>query len=205
MIAGRAVAGWLALSFTFVVALLAGLAACSKPAAESFKATDITGAAFGRHLSLTDHHGKPRNLEDFKGKAVVVFFGYTHCPDVCPMTLAALREVKEKLGPDGGKLQVLFVTVDPERDTQQVLSVYVPAFDADFLGLYGDLEATQQAAKEFKIFFTRSAGSTPSSYTVDHSASVFVFDQQGRLRLFASPTFTVDSYLHDIRMLLAGR
>lgn len=181
------------------------LVACGGPSRPSFKTTDITGAAFGRHLSLTDHHGKPRNLEDFKGKVVVVFFGYTQCPDVCPTTLAMLKEVREKLGADGSRMQVLFVTLDPERDTEQLLALYVPAFHPEFLGLYGDLEATAQAAKEFKIFYGRNPGKTPTSYTIDHSAGVFVFDTKGRIRLFGSHTQTVDAYLYDIRALLAER
>ena len=192
-------------------ALLAGLAAavlavagCGGPPRPSFKATDITGADFGKRLSLTDHHGKPRNLEDFKGKVVVVFFGYTQCPDVCPTTLATLKEVKERLGPDGKRLQVLFVTVDPERDTEQLLALYVPAFDPDFLGLYGDLEATAQAAKEFKVFYSKTPGKTPTSYTIDHSAGVFLYDTQGRIRLFGAHGYTVDAYVNDIRALLAG-
>lgn len=178
-------------------------AGCRGRSAVSFKATDITGADFGRRLSLTDHHGKPRNLEDFKGKVVVVFFGYTQCPDVCPTTLATLREVREKLGPDGDRLQVLFVTVDPERDTEQLLALYVPAFHPDFLGLYGDLEATAQAAKEFKVFYGKTPGKTPTSYTVDHSAGVFLYDPQGRIRLFGAHGHTAEAYLHDIRALLA--
>ena len=185
--------------------LLTLAGACSKRSGDTFKATDVTGAPFGKSLRLTDHTGKPRSLEDFKGKVVVVFFGYAQCPDVCPTTLATLREVREKLGPDGDRLQVLFVTVDPERDTQQVLAAYVPAFDPTFIGLYGDHEATQQAAKEFKVFFAKSAGATPTSYTVDHSSGVFVFDPAGRLRLFGAPGYGVDAILHDIRMLLAGR
>jgi protein SCO1/2 len=180
-------------------------AGCAKPNTESFKATDVTGAPFGRALQLTDHTGKPRGLDDFKGKVVVVFFGYVQCPDVCPTTMTMLREVKEKLGADGAKLQVVFVTVDPERDTQEVLSAYVPAFDPTFVGLRGDLEATAQAAKEFKIFYAKSPGTTPTSYTVDHSSGIFVFDPQGRLRLFANPSVKVDDYVHDIRLLLGGK
>lgn len=182
---------------------LFALAACAGPSRPSFKGTDITGAAFGRQLALTDHNGKPRTLEDFRGKVVVVFFGYTQCPDVCPTTLATLREVREKLGADGSRLQVLFVTVDPERDTQQVLAQYVPAFDPEFLGLYGSSDATARTAKEFKVFYNKAAGSSPTSYTMDHSAGIFVFDPQGQIRLFGSHGYTVDSYLHDIRMLLA--
>jgi protein SCO1/2 len=180
-------------------------AGCAKPNTEPFKATDVTGAPFGRALQLTDHTGKPRGLEDFKGSVVAVFFGYVQCPDVCPTTMTMLREVKEKLGADGAKLQVVFVTVDPERDTQEVLSAYVPAFDPTFVGLRGDLEATAQAAKEFKIFYAKSPGTTPTSYTVDHSSGIFVFDPQGRLRLFANPSIKVDDYVHDIRLLLAGK
>ena len=193
-------------AFLFSAAFfLAGIAGCSKPSTESFKATDVTGAPWGRTLHLTDHTGKPKSLEDYKGKVVVVFFGFVNCPDVCPATLATLKGVKDKLGADGDQLQVLFVTVDPERDTEKVLSAYVPAFDPSFVGLYGDLEATQQAAKEFKIFYSKSKGATPTSYTVDHSAGVFIFDKTGRLRLFGSPGYSTDAYLHDIRMLLAGR
>ena len=181
------------------------IAGCGNPSKPSFKGTDITGAAFARTLALTDHHGKPRTLDDFKGKVVVVFFGYTQCPDVCPTTLAALREVRDKLGPDGDRLQVLFVTVDPERDTEQLLAVYVPAFHPDFLGLRGDAEATAKVAKEFKIFYNKNTGTTPTSYTVDHSAGVYIFDPQGRVRLFGSQGYTVDAYLHDIGLLLAGQ
>jgi protein SCO1 len=179
------------------------MAGCRGRSPASFMATDITGAAFGRHLSLTDHHGKLRSLEDFKGKVIAVFFGYIQCPDVCPTTLAMLSAVREKLGPDGNRFQVLFVTVDPERDTEQLLAQYVPEFHPDFLGLYGDLEATAQAAREFKVFYNKNPGKTPTSYTIDHSAGVFVFDTQGRIRLFGSHGQTVDSYLHDVRALLA--
>jgi protein SCO1/2 len=180
-------------------------AGCAKPNTESFKATDVAGAPVGRALQRTDHTGKARGLDDFKGKVVAVFFGYVQCPDVCPTTMTMLREVKEKLGADGAKLQVVFVTVDPERDTPEVLSAYVPAFDPTFVGLRGDLEATAQAAKEFKIFYAKSPGTTPTSYTVDHSSGIFVFDPQGRLRLFANPTVKVDDYVHDIRLLLGGK
>jgi protein SCO1/2 len=198
----RAACGVLAASLAAALAVVSG---CSKPPSESFKATDVTGAPWGRTLHLTDHTGKPRSLDDFKGKVVVVFFGFTNCPDVCPSTLATLKAVKERLGPDGDQLQVLFVTVDPERDTEKVLAAYVPAFDPSFVGLYGDLEATQQVAKEFKVFYSKNAGTTPTSYTVDHSAGVFIFDKSGRLRLFGSSGYNADAYLHDIRMLLAGR
>jgi len=190
------------LAATFSAAVVTG---CDRTSRPTFKAIDVTGAPWGRELSLTDHNGKPRTLADFAGKVVVVFFGYTQCPDVCPTTLAALREVREKLGPDGARLQVLFVTLDPERDTRQVLSQYVPAFNPEFLGLYGDAEATAKTAKEFKVFYSKNPGSTPTSYSVDHTAGVFIFDPQGRLRLRGAQDYPVDSYLHDIRMLLDGK
>ncbi len=135
------------------------LAGCSG-SGPSFKNTDITGADYGRDFALTDHTGKARTLADFRGKAVVMFFGYTRCPDVCPTTLAELKTVKEQLGEDGKRLQVLFVTVDPERDTQKLLASYVPAFDPSFLGLYGDSAATAKVAKDFRVFYQKSPGKT---------------------------------------------
>ena len=191
----RAVLGVLAAGMVIV-------AGCGRGSPESFKATDITGAQFAREFSLTDHRGKRRTLADFNGKVAVVFFGYTQCPDVCPTTLSTLREVRERLGADGERMQVLFVTVDPERDTQQLLSQYVPAFHPEFLGLSGDAAATERVAKEFRILYAKNPGKTPTSYTVDHSAGVFIFDPQGRVRLYASQNLPVDSYVHDIRMLL---
>ena len=150
----------------------------------AFKNTDITGADYGKDFTLTDHTGKTRTLADFRGKVVVMFFGYTRCPDVCPTTLAELKAVKDQLGEDGKRLQVLFVTVDPERDTAKLLADYVPAFDPSFLGLYGDMAATAKVAKDFRVFYQKSPGKTPESYTVDHTAGSYVFDPQGRLRLF---------------------
>lgn len=176
-------------------------AACS-PQAPKFRSTDITGADFGKELALTGHDGKPRTLADFRGKAVVLFFGYTHCPDVCPTTLADMAGVMRKLGKDAERVQVLFVTVDPERDTPAVLSQYVPAFDPRFLGLYGDLAATQRAAKEFKIFFEKRAGSAPGAYAIDHSAQSYVLDPQGRLRLFVRQDRIADDLADDLRVLL---
>jgi len=179
----------------------AWLAACS-PEGPKFKSTDITGSGFGHELALTGHDGKPRTLADFRGKAVVLFFGYTHCPDICPTTLADMAGVMKQLGNDAARVQVLFVTVDPERDTPQVLSQYVPAFDPGFLGLYGDLAATQRAAKEFRIFYEKHAGSTPSAYTVDHSAQSYVIDPQGRLRLFVRQERIAQDLADDLRALL---
>ncbi len=192
-----------------MLALVAGfvcaLAACGKLGGESFKATDVTGAPWGKALTLTDHTGHPRSIADFKGKAVAVFFGYAQCPDVCPTTMALLADVRKKLGADEDKLQVLFVTVDPERDTREVLAAYVPAFDPTFVGLTGTPEQIAQAAKEFRVFYTKSPGPTPTSYTVDHTSGVFIFDPAGRLRLFGAPTLSADDYVHDIKLLLAGK
>jgi len=167
-----------------LVTLTLALAGCSG-SGPSFKSTDITGADYGKDFALTDHTGKPRTLGDFRGKVVVMFFGFTRCPDVCPVTLAELKAVKEQLGEDGKRLQVLFVTVDPERDTQKLLADYVPAFDPSFLGLFGDTAATSKVAKDFRVFYQKAPGKTPDSYTVDHTAGSYIFDPQSRLRLFA--------------------
>ncbi len=150
-----------------------------------FKSVDITGAEYARKLELPDADGKPRNLGEFKGKVVVVFFGYTQCPDVCPTTMVELSQVKRALGPDGDKLQGIFVTVDPERDSAAVLKAYVDNFNADFIGLRGNAEQTQAAAREFKVFFAKVPGKTESSYTIDHTAGAYIFDTQGRIRLFS--------------------
>lgn len=164
----------------------------------------MTGADYAKGFSLTDHNGKPRTLADFSGKAVVVFFGYTRCPDVCPTTMVEMKEVMRKLGPDADKVQVLFVTLDPERDTQQVLAQYVPAFDPRFLGLYADSATTLKTAKDFKVFFEKRSGSSPGSYTIDHTAASYVFDPQGRLRLYVKHD-QIDSLPDDIRTLLKER
>lgn len=188
---------------TFVAALfcLLLLASCS-PAGPKFKASDVTGASFGRDFALIDHTGKPRTLADYRGKAVVIFFGYTQCPDVCPTTLAALAEAMKALGPDADRVQVLFVTVDPDRDTQSLLAQYVPAFDPRFVGLYGDAAATERVAKEFKIIYQKQPGPTPGTYTVDHSAGTFIIDPQGRLRVYVSHGQSPDVFVHDLRELL---
>jgi protein SCO1/2 len=167
----------------------------------SFKNTDITGADYGKDFALADHAGKTRTLADFRGKVVVMFFGYTRCPDVCPTTLAELKAVREQLGEDGRRLQVLFVTVDPERDTPKLLADYVPAFDPGFLGLYGDSAAIAKVAKDFRVFYQKAPGKTPDSYTVDHTAGSYVFDPQGRLRLFARHG-NAANLIADIRTLL---
>ena len=167
--------------------LSAALAACGGGSGPQFKNVDITGADYGKDFSLVDHAGKTRTLSDFRGKAVIVFFGYTHCPDVCPTTLAELKMAKDQLGPDAGRVQVLFVTVDPERDTRDVLARYVPAFDPSFIGLRGDAAATAKVAKDFKVFYQKVPGTRPDNYSVDHTAGSYVFDPEGRLRLFVRP------------------
>jgi len=180
------------------------LAACA-PEKPSFNSVDVTGAEFGRELALTDHTGKARTLADFKGKVVAVFFGFTRCPDVCPTTLAEMKLVKERLGADGDKLQVLFVTVDPERDTPELLAKYVPAFDPTFLGLRGDAAETAKTAKEFKVFYQKAPGTSPDNYSIDHTAATFIYDPQGRLRLFAKHSSGADALTRDIKLLLSGR
>ena len=191
------------LSAGLLLGVLGALAGCDTTAkVEAFKSTDITGANFGKDFQLTDHNGKARSLADFKGKVVVLFFGYTHCPDVCPTTLAELALVMKQLGVDAKKVQVLFITMDPERDTPQLLAQYVPSFDPGFVGLYGDLDATARTANEFKVVYQKVAGSSPDNYTMDHSAGTYVFDQAGRLRLYVSYGQGATVLLHDIRILL---
>lgn len=185
-------------SFLLAAALLA---ACA-PEGPKFRSTDVTGAEFGRAIALTGHDGKPHTLEEFRGKAVVLFFGFTHCPDICPTTLADVAGALKKLGADAARVQLLFVTVDPERDTREVLAQYVPAFDPRFLGLYGDAEATMRTAKEFRIYFAKNPGSAPGAYTVDHSAQGFVYDPQGRLRLIIRPDRIAQDLAEDLRTLL---
>jgi len=168
----------------------------------SFKNTDVTGADCCRDFRLTDHNGKVRTLADFRGQAVVMFFGYTQCPDVCPTTMMEMTAVLQQLGADAKRVQMLFVTVDPERDTRELLARYVPAFDPSFLGLYGDRELTAKTAKEFRIFYQKQAGSTPGNYTVDHTAGSYVFDPQGRVRLFARYGDGGANLAADLRVLL---
>ena len=177
------------------------VAACS-PDAQKFRSTDITGADFGKELALNGHDGKPRTLADFRGKVVVLFFGFTHCPDICPTTLADMAAVMKKLGPEAARVQVLFVTVDPERDTPDIMAKYVPAFDPGFLGLSGDVAATQRAAKEFKIFYEKRPGGAPGAYSVDHSAQSYVLDAKGQLRLFVRHDRIAQDLAEDLRTLL---
>lgn len=191
------------LPLAIAVTVGVGLSACSNPS-EQFQNTDLTGLDYAKDFALTDHNGKPRTLADFKGKIVVIFFGFTQCPDVCPTTMAEMAGVMKQLGPDAEKVQVLFVTVDPERDTQSLLAAYVPNFDSRFLGLYGDKAATDKVAKEFKVFYQKVPGKTPESYTVDHTAGSYVFDQQGRIRLFLrhGQAGSAEMITHDLKLLL---
>ena len=182
-----------------LILLVAVLAACQP---EKFNAVDVTGSSIGGFFSLTDHTGATRTLSDFRGKLVVIFFGFTQCPDVCPTTLSDMAAVKQKLGKDGERLQVLFVTLDPERDTQALLAQYVPAFDPSFIGLYGSLQTTAEVAKDFKVFYQKVPGTTATSYTLDHTAASFVFDQEGRVRLFIRYGMSADKIAADLRRLL---
>jgi protein SCO1/2 len=197
--------------------LLSALAGCSDkpgadggqmvlaPAKSAFKNTDVSGLGYARDFALTDQDGKPRTLADFKGKAVVIFFGYTHCPDVCPTTMAEMAAAMKELGPDADRVQVLFVTLDPERDTPAVLKQYVPAFDPRFIGLSGDQEATARVAKEFRVFYQKVPGKEAGSYTLDHTAASYVFDPQGRVRLFVRHGQGPEPIAHDLKMLLSGK
>ena len=164
--------------------------------------TDLHGAAIGGPFTLTDQDGKPRSWTDFKGQYRLVYFGYTRCPDVCPTTLADMAAAMKALGKDADRVQVLFVTLDPARDTRDVLSMYVPAFDPRFLGLYGDEDATRMVAKEFKIFYEKVEGGAPGAYTVNHSAQSYVFDTQGRLRLFERHDRLGEDLPHDLKAIL---
>ncbi len=182
---------------------ITSLCGCKQPeAAQSFKSTNITGIDSGKNFRLTDHLGKSRTLSDFKGKVVVLFFGYTHCPDACPNTLVELARVMKQLGPDADKVQVLFITLDPERDTQSTLSQFIPSFNPKFIGLYGTLEQIAETAKEFRIFYSKEPGKSPDSYTIDHSVGTYIYDQSGRLRLHAAYGQGVDAMVHDIKLLL---
>lgn len=194
----------------YILRLLACALACSllggcQSQDAAFHGTDLTGANFGQNFQLKDPDGKGRSLADFRGKVVTVFFGYTHCPDVCPTNLSAMAQAMAKLGKDGDKLQVLFITVDPQRDTPALLKEYVPAFHPSFLGLWGDDAATQKVTADFKVFYQKQPGSTPDTYLVDHSSGTYVFDPQGRLRLLIKHGEKIDNIVDDIKLLLNGR
>ena len=179
------------------------LAACQKEKA-SFNAIDLTGADYARDFAMPDQDGRQRTLADFKGKVVVVFFGYTQCPDVCPTTLLDLANVKKQLGAKGEQLQVVFVSVDPQRDTREVLKAYLANFDPSFVGLAGSPEQLAAMAKDFKVYYKKVEGSTPGSYTMDHSAGDYIFDGQGRLRLYSRYGAPPEQLAADIQKLLDG-
>jgi protein SCO1/2 len=185
----------------FLMFPVALLLACNR-APVAFRNTDLTGATFGRQLTLTDHHGQARSLTDFRGKAIVVFFGYTSCPDICPTMLARLAEVMKALGGDAQRVQVLFVTVDPARDSGERLKDFVPWFDPTFLGLRGDEAQIRVVTEEFRVFAARKAVDGELGYVIDHSAGAYVFDPAGRLRLYVKDTASVEDVAADIRLLL---
>jgi protein SCO1 len=199
---------WRSSAFAAAV-LCVALTGCDKASTEAkapavaFQGADVTGAEYGRNLSLPDVNGQPRTLGDFKGKVTVVFFGYTQCPDVCPTTMAELAQVKKSLGPDGDKLQGVFVTIDPERDTPEILKSYMASFDPSFVALRGSLAQTEAAAKEFKVFYAKVPGKVEGSYTMDHTAGAYVIDGKGNLRLFERYGAGSDGLASDVRQLIA--
>ena len=188
---------------SFLVAAMAIILVACSPKPE-FKNIDITGStAFGKDFSLLDPDGNTRTLADFKGKVVVMFFGYTQCPDICPTTLTEMQQVMTLLGPQSDKVQVLFVTVDPERDTAAILKQYVPSFDSRFLGLRpADEAALENVAKDFKIYYKKVPGKNPGSYTMDHMAGSYAFDPQGRLRLYIKHAQGPETLAHDLKELM---
>ena len=206
MNAARHTATALLLAATLCIAL----AGCDKlaPGAgapkAAFRGADITGAEYARTLALPDVSGQPRTLADFKGKVTVVFFGYTQCPDACPTTMAELAQVKKSLGADGDKLQGIFVTIDPERDTPEILKSYMASFDPSFVALRGTLEQTKAAAQEFKVFFAKVPGKVEGSYTMDHTAGAFILDGRGKVRLFERYGGGAEALMADVKALMAG-
>jgi protein SCO1/2 len=176
------------------------LVACTeKP---QFKSIDITGADYAQGFSLTDHNGQPRSLKDFRGSVVVLFFGFTQCPDVCPTAMTELAEIKRSLGAKGGKLQGIFITLDPERDTTEVLKAYMSNFDPSFLALRPTLQELPALAKSYKTYYKKVEGKTPGSYTMDHSAGSYVYDPEGRVRLYTRPGIGAAALAEDIKLLL---
>ena len=179
-----------------------GVSGCTEEAKPTFNAVDMTGAQYAKNFSLTDTDGKLRTLADFKGKVVVLFFGYTQCPDVCPTTMTEMAQVKQALGADADKLQVLFVTVDPARDTAAVMKAYMGAFDPSFIALIPTPEQLAVTAKDFKAYYKKVDGTTPTSYSMDHSAASYLYDPQGRLRLYARYGSGVPAMVADVKALL---
>jgi protein SCO1 len=183
--------------------MLTCLNACKPQPKAAFEATDITGADFASSLQLTNHHGKPASLSDFKGKVVVLFFGYTHCPDVCPTTMSDLAQAMKLLGKDADHVQVLFVTLDPARDTPEVLAKYVPYFDQRFLGLYGSESQIADTAHHFKISASKQPPDARGNYSIDHSAGTYVYDPQGKIRLYMNYGTSAAAIAHDLRLLMS--
>ena len=184
---------------------IAGLLAACSDSKVQFHSVDLTGADYAKDFQLTDFNGQPRTLADYKGKVVVLFFGYTQCPDVCPTTMAELAEAKKLLGADGDKLQGIFISVDPERDTPEVLKAYMGSFDPTFVALYADSpEKLAATGKSFKVYFKRVDGKTPTSYTMDHTAASYVYDQKGQLRLYTRYGSGAQALADDVKKLLAG-
>lgn len=181
-------------------------AACdngSSTSGQKFNGIDITGADYGKALKLTDQNGQTRGLEEFKGKVTLVFFGFTHCPEICPTTLRDLAGLLKKLGPDAERVQVLFVTLDPERDTQESLAKYVPSFHPKILALRGTDAEVRAAAQSFHVFYEKRPGSTPQNYTIEHFTGTFVFDRDGKLRLLMNYGLAIDKMLSDVKLLLS--
>ncbi len=190
-----------------LLAVLAGaallLGACSEGGKASFNAIDVTGADYAKDFALTDHNGQARTLKDFQGKVVVMFFGYTQCPDVCPTSMTELAAVKKLLDKEGDKVQGLFVTIDPERDTPEIMKAYMANFDPSFLALYAaSPDQLAAVAKDYKVYYKKVAGKTPTSYTMDHSAGMYIYDTQGRLRLYSRYGSGAGALADDIRLLL---
>lgn len=187
-----------------VVAAALALAGCQPAQQPVFRGTDLTGTEFARDFRLTDHNGRVRTLADFRGKVVAVFFGYTHCPDVCPTTLSAFAAALEQLGPQAERVQVIFVTVDPERDTPEVLRQFVPAFNPAFLGMYTDPASLRQLAREYKVVYQKTGVKAADDYLVDHSAGTYVYDTKGDLRLQIPYGSAPDAIAHDLKALMEG-
>jgi protein SCO1/2 len=191
---------------SLAVLAAAALAGCERVAPpHRFNAVDLTGATYAQGFDLPDFDGKPRTLADFRGKVTLVFFGYTQCPDACPTTMAELSGILRTLGPDAARVQVVFVSVDPSRDTPALLKNYVTNFRPDFIALRGDETQTQQVIKDFKLIVQKVPGKTPDSYTIDHTAGTYVFDPQGRVRLFASQSLDPALLTDDLKALLAEK
>ena len=184
------------------LALSAGILAACSPDKPQFKSVDLTGADYASGFSLSDQNGQTRTLKDFSGKIVVVFFGFTQCPDVCPTTMTELAQVKKLLGPDGDKLQAVFITLDPERDTPELLKAYMGNFEPSFVALRPTLAELPALAKDFKVFYKKAEGKTPGSYSMDHSAGSYIVDSKGRIRLYTRYGSGAENLVSDIRLLL---